>query len=827
MLALKLLLRNWRSGELKLLSISLMLAVAVVSGIAIFTDRLDTTLAAQSTSLLGADAVISGSLAHNPAWEQEAAHDGIKHTKAALFETMVYAGDTNALASVKAVSANYPLRGQLEISQIPFAMETRDIHVAKDIPAVGEVWIDSRLLPLLQIKLGDKLAVGEVELTVTQILIREPELFKLAPRLLMNMSDMAATKVVQPGSRVDYKWLLAAESVSKMADFVNKIKPQLDAHQKLTDGATMQESLGDFSKAGKQFLLLTTIIAVLLSGVAIAISARQFSDRHTNQVALMKSLGVSANRVRALYFGQLLLLGIVASLLGLACGEVIQRLVASSLQQIYKIALGQATILPYVLSFFSGIVCLTFFALPALWFLPGVPPLKILRRELAVNLPQVWVQAILALAAVLMLIIFFSGDLILAMIVAGGLMVVVIFSIAMALLLLRTSKYLSARLGGYWRLAFSGLQRRYWQSLMQIVVFSIAIMALLTMTILRSSLMEEWSAKIPKDAPNHFLVNIPAADVMDVKRLLDQENLKYEQFYPIVRGRVTLINGVMPDQAMRKKSRTLDNENDFTWTDTLAKGSTITSGQWWGQWKHSTTQLPGVSVGAETAKNIGLKVGDVLDFLIGGIEHKAEVASLRQFEESATTSSFAYIFEPGSLANLSPTYEASFYLVPEKKSFVNQLLRAHPTMAVYELDRFIAQMQAIIKQVTDGVMLVLWLTLLAGCLVLFSAVMSSIDSRKQETGLLRALGSPRQLILGSIWVEFSVLGLVAGTVAIVGAETILIGLQTLVMKTPVHAHYAYWVAAPFISAILLGVLGHVCCRDVVTTPPGLVLRGAN
>lgn len=832
MLAWKLLLRNWRSGELKLLSISLMLAVAVVSGIAIFTDRLDTSLAAQSAMLLGADSVITGPQLHSSAWEQQAERAGIRHSKAAVFETMLYAGDSMALASVKAVSAPYPLRGRLEISQTAFATLASEIQIAPGIPASGEAWIDSRLLPLLKLKLGEKIAIGETQLKVTQVLLREPDLFSFSPRLLMNMADLRATQVLQPGSMVDYKWLLAADMPGKVDDFVKKkLKPQLSTHQRLTDSATMQERLGNVAKTGKQFLMLTTIIAVLLSGVAIAIAARQFSDRHTNQVALMKSLGVSAARIRGLYFMQLLLLGIVASLIGLAFGELIQRLVAASLQQIYKIALGDARLLPYGLSFFSGILCLTCFALPALWFLPGVPPMKILRKELALGLPQripqVWMQALLALFAVLLLMLLFSRDLMLALLVGGGLLLTVIFSGVLAMLLLAASKYFAANLDGTWRLAFSGLQRRKWQSVLQIIVFAVAIMSLLTVSILRSSLMDEWSAQIPKDAPNHFLANIPAAELAAVQAMLHAQKVAHEAFYPIVRARVTHIKGLEPDQLLRKKSRTLDAENDVTWSETLLPGNSIVAGQWWGQWQRSAAQLPGVSVGAETAKNIGVKVGDRLRFSMGGIPLEAEVASLRKFEENATRASFAYIFEPGSLAQMSATYSAGFYLPPAQKSLVHALLRAHPTMALYEMDRLIAQMQDIIRQVSDAILLVLWLTLAAAGLVLCSAVLSSIASRQQETGLLRALGSPRQLILGSVWLEFSVLGMLSGTVAIAGAELILFGLQSQVLKTPLHAHYVYWLAAPVLSSLVLGLLGGFSCRSVVHTPPGLVLRGVN
>ena len=444
MLAINLLRRNWRSGELKLLGFSLLLAVSVLSGISIFTNRLETTLISESNSVLGADYIVRGSQPHNAEWPALAENEDIRQTQAALFSSMVFAGDEMHLASVKAVDTDYPLRGKFEISDVPFAIEAADIKVASGIPAAGEAWVDSRLLPLLKIQLGDKVAVGEYELKITQVLIREPDsaspFSMTGVRLIMNMADLPKTKVVQPGSRVDYQWLIASDNNSRLKAFVDQLKPQLSKHQRLIDIDSAQERVGRTLQTSRQFLLLSAVIAVLLAGVAIAITARQFSARHTDQVALMKSLGAGAVRIRALYFSQLVLLGVLASLIGLVFGELLQRTVAVSLQQVYQIRLGDATLYPYALSFFSGLLCLVFFALPALWYLPTVPPLKILRRELAVNMPQVWVQAALALFAVLTLVILFSRDLELALSISGALLAVIVVTILAAYGLLTVSK---------------------------------------------------------------------------------------------------------------------------------------------------------------------------------------------------------------------------------------------------------------------------------------------------------------------------------------------------------------------------------------------------
>nr|ACY24790.1 ABC efflux transporter permease [uncultured organism] len=830
MLAINLLRRNWRSGELKLLGFSLLLAVAVLSGISIFTNRLESTLISESNSVLGADYIVRGSQPHNPDWPVAAAQENIKQTQAALFSSMVFAGDEMHLASVKAVDTGYPLRGQFEISRVPFAMNLADIEIAKSIPASGEAWVDSRLLPLLKIQLGDKVAVGEYELTVTQVLIREPDsanpFSMTGARLIMNIVDLDKTQVVQPGSRVDYQWLIASDNINQLKEFVDQLKPQLNKHQRLIDIDSAQERVGRTLKTSRQFLLLSAVIAVLLAGVAIAITARQFSARHTDQVALMKSLGAGAVRIRTLYFSQLVLLGVIASLIGLGFGELLQRTVAASLQQVYQIRLGDASFYPYGLSFFSGLMCLVFFALPALWYLPTVPPLKILRRELAVNMPQVWMQAALALFAVLTLVILFSRDLELALSISGALLAVILVTIIVAYGLLALSKKMVLHLGGFWRLAFANLQRQRGQSLVQILVFSIAIMLLFTLTIVRTSLIEEWKVQVPDDAPNHFLVNIPPAELPQVQALLEQAKVRPEPLYPMMRARLTHVNGVETTEEQRSVANALRRELNVTWAETMAADNKILEGLWWDKWQRSESNLPGVSVEVDTAKEIGLKIGDKLQFSFGGLLLDAEVASFRSLDWRSMRPNFFFIFEPGSLDAYSPTFITSIYLPAQQKSFINQLLLDHPTILVMELDRIIEQIRSIINQVSDGVLLVLWLTLVGGCLVLLAAVMGSIAARKQQAGLLRALGSPRRLIVGSICAEFAILGFLAGLIAIIGTEILLISLQKFVLQTPIQPHYIYWLLSPLSGALFVSALGYICCRHTVTTPPAVVLREA-
>ncbi|MDO3387007.1 FtsX-like permease family protein [Gilvimarinus sp. SDUM040013] len=821
MLAWHLLWRNWRSGEIKLLAVALALAVTVVSAIALFTDRLEGTLLEQSNSLLGADRLVKSNQAHKKEWEVQAERDDVSYSRVAHFSSMIFAGDEMHLAAVKAVANNYPLRGYIDVSTTPFATDPALIERAQGVPAPGEIWVDSRLLPLLHIELGESLQVGEHELVATKVVVSEPDgsgpFSMMGARIIMNWEDLAKTRVIQPGSRVEYQWLLAGSS-SDMNAFMSWLEPQLSDHDEVMDIENAQRRLQGTLQTGRRFLVLAAIMGVLLAGVAIALAARQFAERHVNQVALLKSLGTSSQRIRQLYLVQLLLLATVASLLGLAVGAGLQALIAQIVHNIYQVTMAKATITPFILSLLSGPLALVGFALPSLWFLPKVPPIKVLRQELSVSKGAVGWQIAMASLVLVILVGVFGRDLTLGVTVLAALAVVGVLTGGMAFGLLAVGKKAGAQAGSRWRLAWASIQRRRGASVLQVVVFATAIMLLLTLTIVRTSLIEEWQVKVPENAPNHFLINVAPSEVDDFKQLLADDELKVEPLFPMVRGRLTHIDGEP------KPEDTLNREASLTWTGELSEDNEVVAGQWWDTWQRS--QLPGVSVEHEVAERLGIELGSQLTFSIGGLIAQAEVASFRSLQWESLRPNFYFIFEPGALDDYAPMYMTSVYLPPEKKQFINTLLTRYPTIVVLELDRIINQIRDIVAQVSDGVGLVLLMVLLGGCLVLIAAVTGSIDARKQEAGLLRALGAPRRLLVGSIWIEFALLGFCAGFIAVVASEALLLGLQVYVFRVPVQPHYFYWLATPIAGALFVSSLGAISCRHSVTTPPATVLREA-
>lgn len=829
LLSIRLLWRNWRSGEVQILAVALMLAVAVVTCIAVFTGRLEHTLVQQSHQFIGADRVVSSSQPIQDSWQVLADTHDVETASVTQFVSMVFADINMHLASVKAVSEGYPLLGELTISRYPFPQDDQVVGAQGEVPASGEAWVDSRLLPLLNIKLGDEIYVGEKALTVTRVVVDEPDrgigFSVMGARVLMNEADLAATEVIQPGSRIDYRWLLKAEP-DVLAVFIDELSPHLTSHEQLEDVESSQQNLAETLDTARKFLLLAAMIGVLLSGVAIAIAARRFASRHVEQIALMKSLGASAWRVRGLYAGQLLALGFIASAFGLLLGFILQWWISISLDSMLTIELGHAPVSAFGIGLVTGVVCLLGFVVPPLWHLPRVPPIKIMRREMTIKGVGYYWQAIIGLLAMLFLIAVFSQSLQITLAVTGALLALLSCCAAFALLLFKLGELFGQQVGSYWRLALASLKRNRQQNITQMMVFSLAVMLLLSLVSLSEGLINDWQQQLPPGSPNHFVMNIAPADTAEIQRLMSEQNLKPQPFYPMVRGRLTHINNALPSEQLYFQANVLNRESNLSWAEQLGDDNRLKAGDWWGEWQGPSVEgvKYGVSVEQEVAERLQITLGDQLRFSIGGLLLTVEVASIRELQWDSMNPNFYFLFSPGALDSYSPTLLTSVYVPPEQTLFVNNLLRDFPTLVVIDLGRVIKQIQSIVTQVGLGIQLMLWLTLVGGFVVMWAAVNASMDQRLQEAALMRALGSPRKRLLGSLWVEFSMLGFLAGVMAVVGAETLVMSMQKWMLDMPVSLHWELWLMGILGSTLVIGGFGVLACRRVITTPPGLILR---
>ena len=830
MLALKMLLRSWRGGQLGLIFSALVLAVAVVTSVALLAERVERALVKESSSFLAADLVVSSSQATDSDWLERAEQQGIRTARIASFASMTFAGDEMHLASIKAVESSYPLRGAVKRSTVPFATDESDIESVMSGPKPGDLWVDSRLLPLLNIELGDTVDVGDGSFKVSHILIEEPDsgssFSAYGARILMNWSDLPASGVIQPGSRVSYRFLIAAaeDNADNFDDYVDWLNQQLDVHDRIITPDEAQASIASTMDKGRRFLLLAGSIGVVLAGIALALASHHFANGQLLQVALFKSWGISANRVRKLYIQQIVLLAIGGSLMGLLIGWGFHQLLVSAVREWLPIALPMAGARPWITGFATGILCLIGFTLPALWHLPTQSPLAVLRRDTQVKSLNSLMRGSLGVLTVAVLLFWYSENFYLSMAILLGFAITALASIGVGLVLLRLGKTYGHWMGSIWRLALSNLWRRKKPSLIQMVGFSGAIALLMIMTVVRTSLVDEWRWQLAEDAPNHFLVNVAAYELEGVKNLVDQRELETAGWYSMVRGRITHLNNQLPSEVAKDGHESLRRELNLSWTSDLPEGNKIIQGQWWGTGNESSNNLAPVSLEEELLHELGLAIGDTVTFSVGGLSFDAVITSTRSLNWDSMTPNFYFLFPEGYLEDYPRTHMTSLYIPSEDKLLVNDLLRKYPTVQVIELDKIIDRIRSIVSQVTRGLEMMTLLILGCGILVMFAAVSLSMNERLQESAILRTLGSSRRLILGVQWVEFTTLGVMAGFLAALGAEFAVAMLQRFMFSLPFMWHSWLWIAGPLGGGLLVGLLGVVYSRKAVTQPPLRVLN---
>lgn len=855
--ALRLLWRDWRGGELRLLLLAMVMAVTSVSGIALFTDRLERALLQESANMLAADRVMSAR-AQPPRELLTQAHDmGLETAEYIAFASMAFSDQGNLLVSAKAVSDSYPLRGSLQVADQVFGQP----YISQQGgPGRGEVWLESRAFSSLDINMGDKVYVGESEFTVTRVLTLEPDrqqggmMDNAGPRLLMHLDDVEATNIIQPGSRVSYRYLFAGQQQALDA-FAVQLREQYEGQYRLRDVREESAEVSEALSRGESFLLLGSLFAVLLAGVAIALTARRYSERHFDYAAILKTLGCTSNQISAIYFFILLSLLILAVLIGSALGWALHEGILRMLQSVIPIALPEASAQPFVVGALTALICLFAFALPPLLALKYTSPLRVLRKDisdapLSTSLPYVF-----GIAGALLLMLWYSQDvLITAILVAAVLTVALVLGLA-SWLLLRSGTAAGMRAGSAWMLAMSAVRRRRRQSVLQVLVFSLTIMCLLTLGLLRTDLIADWQAQLPENTPNHFMMNINGEQIPGMQAYFEQNDLQSNPFYPMMSAGLLSINGAAPpprdderggpSSSVTERSAADDGvmggselnegadqtgadadgprrvENrQVTYARELPPENEIVAGSWWADESRPNE----VSVEVDYAQRLGLQLGDELVFRLGQEEITVQVSSLRTVRWDNMQPNFFFIFSPGTLEFMGATYLSTLLLEGEQKLLLNGLLNLYPTIVVLEVDALIEQIQTIIAQVSSAVELIALLVLIAGALVLLSCVNATLDERFRENAILRTLGAGKKLILSSLLIEFAFIGLLAGVIATLGAEFSVYYLQTQVFQQEFVPHYWVWIAGPLAGTVIIALLGVGATRRVVRTSPLAVLR---
>lgn len=833
----KLLWRDWRGGQLNLIVSALILAVAVVTAVSLLADRVEQGLNARISSFLAADLAVRGGIEIDKVYRTKASEFGLDTSDITEFASMVFVGELNHLASVKVVDDNYPLRGELELAD-----NTNAAKVSKVVngPEKGEVWVEPRLLNLLEANIGDQVEVGYSKLTIRALIVNEPDrgtgFSAMGARVIMNDQDLAESKLIRPGSRVRYKLLMRGDEQA-IRDYQTWYKKQhrsnsedLGAqHYRLLTPENSEQRLAEAMQRGRTFLLLSGTIGVLLAGLAMALASHRYARRLTDQVALMKAWGQSSQSIRRSQFVRLSLIAIIATTIGLFCGWLAHFLLLQVVDGLFSARLPLPTWRPWIVASITGVVCVIGFALPALWHLPAIAPLKVLRRDLPDSLLSKGKQLWIGIAALLALAYWYSGSLVITLLFFTALFILFAVCAVVALQILKMVRGLGSWRGSYVRLGLANLWRRRAQTMVQLVGFSTTLMLLLVVIGMRTSLISEWQAQLPDDTPSHFVFNVAATDVDSVKSLFKDDGLQTTDWYPMVRGRLVSINGETISPQRFNQADGLRREVNFTQTATLPYKNEVVAGEWWDE----DSQRDEFSMEQEVADELGVSLGDEFTFSIGGLKFSAVLTSIRSLDWQTMTPNFYLIFRPGMLDKYSPNWMTSVRagnlgdsqsVIPKQAPFVSKMVRAFPTAVVLELNNIIERIRGVIQRVTQGLEMILLLVLACGALVLFAAISVSYDERLRENAILRTLGSSRKIVVGALAVEYAALGAIAGFIAGAGNEIVLYFLQTMVFKIEASWHPQLWLLGLVSGVVLITVLGLLRSREIIAVPPLQSLR---
>lgn len=821
--------RDWRAGELNALLLALIVAVSSVTAVGFFADRVESALVRESNQLLGADLLIISSQPIPEHYAQEATQRGLSVSTLTKFPSMISNGDNNLLVEIKAVTSNYPLRGVIHLTE-RFEQESiaqPEIVIAENIPQTSTLWIDEKVMTRLDLRYGDWVDVGAVQLQVAGLVAREPDhsvgFINMGSRAIMNAADLAASDLIQEGSRVSYQLLLAGDDqiVQQFRDWVT---PQLGKAQRIEGIRDARPEIKAALERAEKFLSLAALASVVLAAAAIALSVRRFTQRHLDGCAVMRSLGASQAQIFLLYGYYFLVLGLIASLIGCLLGFAAQQVLSQWLSGIAGTELPWPSLQPAVQGVLVGLVLLTGFALPPVSNLRSVPALRVLRRDIGLSATYGIAGYLLGFAALSLLFIWKAQELKLGIYIVAGFAVAIILFGGIGWLLVRLLAGLRHQAGSAWRYGLASIRRRAASSVLQAVALGLGLMALLMLTLIKDDLIDDWQASLPPDAPNHFLVNIQSDQLQSLEAFFQRYAMAQPPLHPMVRGRLVKINGrnISPDDYADDlhAERHIRREFNLTWSDELAPDNEVVQGAWWGG--HSSE--PEMSIEAGVAKTIRVKLGDVLTYDIAGTELSAKITSTRKIDWDTFRVNFFVIMPPGLLENYPLSYITSFHVPPGETGMIHDLVRTFPNILVVDVASVINQVQQMIRQVSQAVEFVFAFTVLAGFIVLYAAIAATQDERIHEAAIFRALGAKREQLSRAWAAEFAILGALAGFFAAAGASALGYIIGEHVLRLDYTFNPWIWVAGLVIGTggvLLAGLLG---TRTALSSPPLLTLR---
>jgi putative ABC transport system permease protein len=817
-LSLNLLRRDWRAGEWRVLLIALVLAVASIATVGLFADRVRLALQQEATSLIGADLRISSTRPLPKEYRDAALQRGLRVLESDAFPSMVSGKNENLLADIMSVEQGYPLRGKIII-------DDGTQHVIRNenssIPARGTLWADERLMQRLGLQLGDEVGIGALHLKVAARVVRFVDqsvgFASFAPRVILNSEDLPASGLVQEGSRIGYRLMVAGDA-KQVANLRTWLQSRLTLGEKMEDVRDARPEIRSALDRAEHFLGLASLTAVMLAGVALALASRHFISRHLDACAMMRCLGADQAQVLRIFLYQFLLLGVCAVLLGELLGYLSQAALVESIASMRDAALPHPGWTPVWQAAASGMALLLGFAFLPLWQLKSVPPLRVIRRELGA--PEAGTGLLYASGGAVLCILFLwqAGSLKLGLTVLGGLAAGLLLFGLLAWLIVRALP--SLPMGA--RHAFANLARHGRSNAVQIVALSLGGMALLLLTFVRAELMDSWRSRLPPDAPNRFIVNIQPDQRPAVLDFFARQKLPPPELFPMVRGRLVAINQrpVSGDDYPDPRARGLaERETNLSWLDHVPEGNELVEGNWF---QHGETSVLSVEEGI--AKTLGIHTGDTLTYDVAGNKFSAKVVNLRKVEWDSMQVNFFVVAAPGMLDDFPASYITSFFLPADRAQAMNALIKTFPNLLLIDVEAMIEQVRHIMDQISQTMSAVFLFTLLSGVAVLYAALLATQDERIHEAAILRTLGADSRYLRRLHLSEFAVLGLLSGLFAAFGAMLLGWVLARFVLDIPYQTGIAIWLTGGLGGMSVVMLAGWLGTRRLTMLPPLVILR---
>ena len=812
--------REFRHGELATLAAALVLAVAALTAVATLASRVERALVASAAELIGGDLSVGSRRELPEAFAPEARRRGLATAQLADFPSVVFSGEKSRLADVRAADAGFPLRGMFTVRD-ESGVE-RNAHT----PPQGSVYVDHEVLVALGVGLGANVQVGGRDLALAGEIVRSPdggEIFRLAPRLLMNIADAQSIGLLGVGSRARHRLLVAGDT-GVVDEYAAWLKPRLTGGAEITTVEDAQQNLRSAFERGESFLRLAALLAALLSGIAVALAAQRFAYRKIEEVALLRCLGASRNEILSALVIEIALLAVPACVIGVAVGVGLQQAVFLLASDLLPGGAPGIPLRPSLAAFAVGIAVLFGFSLPPLLRLRDVEPMRVFRRDVGVRPRGFDALYLLPFVVGAALIVFEAGDLKLAATLAVGFLAVAAATWLLGLILLRLLRSGGRRLPGALRFGLANLARRRALSLLQAGALALSLTALALLGVIAPSLLEHWRAELPADTPNYFMINLQTDQRAAMEERLRALGASNENVLPLAVGKLIAINGREPkadDYEDRRAAGWINGETRLSWSDTLPPSNTLLSGHW----PDANATEPELSVDKMWVDMFHLKLGDTLTLRVGERDMTAKITSVRRVDWESFRANFFLMLDPKSGADLAHSFLASFHLPPSSATQLASLSRDYPNISLIDINAILDRVRDIVDRVGRAAGWVLSFSVAAGVLVLLAALAATADERRFEVALLRTLGAHGRQLSAAVLGEFVALGLLAGAIAAGGAAAIGVALARRVFKLANYWPPPFELGALIVAAAALVVVaGWVGTLRIARTPPVAILR---